>query len=265
MECDIESITCAANLFFNDKFDEKLDLNEKYVASTTKDLGAEVSKIDFFKNPETIINDWVSKKTNGKINELISPDMLSGKTLLALVSAITFHGKWEEKFESIGKQDFEVLKNNTPNQSTANTDRSLDTSSPQPKKSRILAEENSKPWTPYQSQSLSHEYEYWPSKSNTKKVEFMESYSHHYSGSNFIRGCKLEYFNTEVVNIKYKDGLYMTIAMPGGDFDNFISGLTSEVMNQVFGIRPASGGSYGIASLKMPKFKFGVTIDLKQE
>jgi len=70
--CNTESIKRAGNLFLNNEF----DLIEKFVESTNEKLGAEVSKVDFTNSVTVagIINGWVSEKTDGLINEIISPD-----------------------------------------------------------------------------------------------------------------------------------------------------------------------------------------------
>ncbi|XP_040598499.1 serine protease inhibitor A3N-like [Mesocricetus auratus] len=59
---------------------------------------AEASSTDFQKPHEAkkLINDYVSKKTHGKIKELISD--LDDQTLMVLVNYIYFKGKWETPF-----------------------------------------------------------------------------------------------------------------------------------------------------------------------
>ena len=73
--CYTDSIKRAGNLFLNSKF----DLHDEYVALTKEKLSAEVSKVDFSKsvNAAKIINDWVREKTDGLIDKIISPDILS--------------------------------------------------------------------------------------------------------------------------------------------------------------------------------------------
>jgi len=201
--CNTDSIKRAANLFLNHKF----DLHEKYVSSTNEKLGAEVSKVDYSNSAAAagIINDWVSEKTDGLIDTLISPDMISDLTLLTLVTAILFKGKWEEKFETAGEHDFRATSGKTE---------------------------------------------------EVKKAKFMKlkkkNLFGHYEDEN----------NTQVIDIPYQDGLKMTVIMPEGNLEDFESGLTTEKMNHYFQEVFPSGREI---ILKMPKFKFGVTYDLKKE
>ena len=74
-----------------------------------------MSKVDYSNSAAAagFINDWVSEKTDGLIATLISPDMISDLTLLTLVTAILFKGKWEEKFETAGEHDFRATSGKT--------------------------------------------------------------------------------------------------------------------------------------------------------
>ena len=61
-----------------------------------------LSEVDFAGATEAarkIINDWVEKKTNDKIKELIKPGMLDAMTRLVLTNAIYFKGNWASQFE----------------------------------------------------------------------------------------------------------------------------------------------------------------------
>ena len=82
---------------------------------TNEKFGAEVSKIDFTNSEAAagIINNWVSKKTDGLINGIISPDMISEFSRMTLVTAILFKGKWVEKFRQAGKGVFWSLSGKT--------------------------------------------------------------------------------------------------------------------------------------------------------
>ena len=76
---------------------------------TNQKLGAEVSKVDFTNSISAagIINNWVSEKTDGLVNEIISPDMIDADlTFMTLVTAILFKGKWIKKFVDSGEGIF---------------------------------------------------------------------------------------------------------------------------------------------------------------
>ena len=72
-----------------------------------------VEAIDDFSAPSAAksINDWVSKKTEGKITDLIAPGILNSLTRLFLVNAIYFIGNWASKFKPrLTKKDvFKVI------------------------------------------------------------------------------------------------------------------------------------------------------------
>ncbi|ETN64875.1 serine protease inhibitor 4, serpin-4 [Anopheles darlingi] len=57
----------------------------------------QVNLIDNVAAADTI-NDWVESKTNDKIQDLATPDMLDGVDGIVLVSAVHFHGRWSHPF-----------------------------------------------------------------------------------------------------------------------------------------------------------------------
>ncbi|MDB6028803.1 MAG: proteinase inhibitor serpin, partial [Verrucomicrobiales bacterium] len=61
---------------------------------------AETRALDFkgTANASSEINDWIGKKTQGKIGRMITPDQITANTKLILCSAIYFKGKWETQF-----------------------------------------------------------------------------------------------------------------------------------------------------------------------
>jgi serpin B len=63
--------------------------------------GAEVRRLDFGEaEAGAAINDWVSRQTEGRIEELIPPGTLDASTRLALANAVYFHAAWASPFES---------------------------------------------------------------------------------------------------------------------------------------------------------------------
>ena len=76
--------------------DTFIDLNKKYYS-------AGLNFVDFITKREAArkqINDWVEKKTNDKIKELIKPPMLDSLTRLVLCNAIYFKGNWLSQFDT---------------------------------------------------------------------------------------------------------------------------------------------------------------------
>ena len=61
---------------------------------------AEIENVNFLA-PETVlrINDWVEKKTQDKIKNLLSKNDVNRDTLLVLINAIYFKGEWKEAFK----------------------------------------------------------------------------------------------------------------------------------------------------------------------
>ncbi len=67
-----------------------------------ENYGAGMRLTDFVNAPEdsrTVINDWVSEKTEGRIGDLIPEDCISEMTRLVLVSAIYFNAAWSSPFQ----------------------------------------------------------------------------------------------------------------------------------------------------------------------
>jgi serpin B len=72
-------------------------LNPEFLNRNKQFYDAQVTELDF-DSPEaaTTINKWVSDKTKGKINEII--DSIDRETILFLINAIYFKGKWSREF-----------------------------------------------------------------------------------------------------------------------------------------------------------------------
>lgn len=73
-----------------------------YKNTISKSYLGEIKNLDFVDNPSgssSEINNWVSKYTNNKIKEIVSPDMFNDFTRAVLTNAIYFKGKWKHKFD----------------------------------------------------------------------------------------------------------------------------------------------------------------------
>lgn len=79
---------------------EFLNINQEY-------FSAVVRQVNFKKNYQQVrkqINQWVEKKTNEKIQDLIDEGVLDRMTRLVLVNAIYFNGKWAHPFDQENTQ-----------------------------------------------------------------------------------------------------------------------------------------------------------------
>ncbi|XP_038189639.1 serpin B6-like [Arvicola amphibius] len=102
-----------ANRLFGEK---TLDILASFKDSCCKFYEAEMEELDFKGDTEQSrqhINTWVAKKTEDKITELLSPGTVNSDTLLVLVNAIYFKGKWEKQFKKEDTQEmpFKVTMN----------------------------------------------------------------------------------------------------------------------------------------------------------
>jgi serpin B len=76
-------------------------IRKEYAQLLTERFDAEIRSVDFEHEAEPvrgIINDWISRKTNGKINDLIDPP-LDSQTRLILTNAVYFLSNWQKQFD----------------------------------------------------------------------------------------------------------------------------------------------------------------------
>jgi serine protease inhibitor len=71
--------------------------NPEFIKRDTQFYGAQVTELDF-DNPASVatINQWVSDNTKGKIDKIV--DSIDRETILFLINAIYFKGKWANEF-----------------------------------------------------------------------------------------------------------------------------------------------------------------------
>eukprot|EP00058_Branchiostoma_floridae_P008289 XP_002593777.1 hypothetical protein BRAFLDRAFT_62047 [Branchiostoma floridae] len=76
---------------------------QKFLDETSRHYGADLAPVDFHGDTEgarQTINSWVEEQTDNKIQDIMAPGSVSPETLLVLVNAIYFKGKWESQFYS---------------------------------------------------------------------------------------------------------------------------------------------------------------------
>ena len=82
-----------------------IELYDSYKENISKVFSADVEEVDDF-NADAVekINEWCSKKTNGKIEKFIESDRVSGK--VKLINALYFKGEWTDEFGKPHKKAF---------------------------------------------------------------------------------------------------------------------------------------------------------------
>jgi len=83
-------------------------LSDDYLALTKKHYGVSVTPVDYQRAAEKArkqINEWVSDKTENKINDIIQPGTFDNLTRLILVNAVYFKGAWKNPFEERKTKD----------------------------------------------------------------------------------------------------------------------------------------------------------------
>jgi len=95
----------AANALWGQKgyafLEEFLELTESY-------FDGRLNEVDFIRATESArqtINNWVEKKTNNKITDIIQKGMLDSMTRLVLTNAIYFKGNWARQFKKDKTED----------------------------------------------------------------------------------------------------------------------------------------------------------------
>ncbi|XP_026148561.1 leukocyte elastase inhibitor-like isoform X2 [Mastacembelus armatus] len=91
---------------------------EDFLGKTRKLYEAELESVDFKTSYEAArlnINNWVEKKTQGKIKDVLASGVVDSLTRLVLVNAIYFKGNWNKQFNESATTDaqFRLNKNNT--------------------------------------------------------------------------------------------------------------------------------------------------------
>jgi len=107
------TLDIANKVYVMDKFTMKPAFKQ---VATTK-FNSEAENVNFGDNVNAAkkINTWVESKTNNRIKDLISPDVLDANTRMALINAIYFKGDWKHKFnkDATTKEKFYETKTKT--------------------------------------------------------------------------------------------------------------------------------------------------------
>jgi serine protease inhibitor len=82
-----------------------VEFERSFIAANQKYFAAELATLDFA-NPRAAdtINAWVSKNTQGKIREIVQ-NPIDGATMLFLINAVYFKGRWTDIFDEKDTKD----------------------------------------------------------------------------------------------------------------------------------------------------------------
>ncbi|XP_047231086.1 antithrombin-III [Girardinichthys multiradiatus] len=107
---DKTTVLVSANRLFGDK---SLSFNQTYQNISEAVYGAKLMPLNFKTNPDAArmtINNWISNKTENRIQDTLPSGALDSNTILVLVNTIFFKGQWKNKFpkENVIASDFYV-------------------------------------------------------------------------------------------------------------------------------------------------------------
>ena len=81
---------------------------DDFLKLTASDYGAGFNRVDFKGAPDAVratINQWVERKTEDKIKDLLPRGSLTPSTRLVLTNAIYFKGDWQSQFDKAATKD----------------------------------------------------------------------------------------------------------------------------------------------------------------
>jgi serpin B len=82
---------------------EGYSLNEQYLSNVEEYYNGTIEQLDFTNEPEmsvNTINGWVEEKTNQRIKNTISRDLIDQNTQLIITNTVYFNGLWEHEFDA---------------------------------------------------------------------------------------------------------------------------------------------------------------------
>ena len=87
-------------------YSETFSIKPGFVSTNREIYNAEVTGLNFSSpSAEEVINNWVAKRTKGKINEIIQ--QLKPMDRMLLLNAVYFYGTWSKEFDKQGTQNLE--------------------------------------------------------------------------------------------------------------------------------------------------------------
>ena len=101
-----------ANKFFSKS---GFQINEQFTNNLAKYFKSEIQSLDFTKPVESavVMNDWVSNKTNNRIQNIIDSNSITDFTRIVLINAIYFKSSWANRFDESSTELMDFNLNNS--------------------------------------------------------------------------------------------------------------------------------------------------------
>ena len=100
-------------------YDQKFSAKKDFLQNNADYFSAAAQKLDFGnQGAADVINRWVKKNTGGKIDRMI--DKIDPDTVMFLMNAVYFNGKWEHPFEANGEKVRNAFYPESGGKTTAN-------------------------------------------------------------------------------------------------------------------------------------------------
>lgn len=116
MEQDSKVLKLANSIWFTN--DEHLTVNDAFLAFNEEYYGASIYETAFNAATVDSINDWVERKTNGMIKNIL--DEIPADAVMYLINALAFEAEWEDKYDE--NEILEDAKFTTANGKTQKVD-----------------------------------------------------------------------------------------------------------------------------------------------
>lgn len=92
-----------------------LEVKSDFLKTAQDNFQTEVENLDISSaEAPNIINTWVSNATDGRIQDIIKPGTLTSNSVMVLVSAVFFSGKWLKPFKAVREDGNFYPRKKTP-------------------------------------------------------------------------------------------------------------------------------------------------------
>lgn len=96
LDKDSDELKLANSIWFTN--DNRLTVKDEFLQFNEEFYDADIYETAFNQATLTSINDWVEKRTNGMIKNVL--DEIPPEAVMYLINALTFEAEWEEKYDS---------------------------------------------------------------------------------------------------------------------------------------------------------------------